>query len=204
VNSGNHKIIRLTIPEAEAAASVLARAFLDDPLPLYLFPTTSTIKAQLYNFILRNVEHALLKGQVYLASPQSGAAAWLFPGDPDIPGLPIEKDPRIKLTAEMDKGSFDRLGLVTKATGRLHREAVQGSHFYLLFLGVDPSLKRTGVGSALLQDMTARADAKGLPCYLETMKEENLAFYSRHGFQVAAEELVDGRLRGWGLLRPPK
>jgi ribosomal protein S18 acetylase RimI-like enzyme len=204
VNTGNHKIIRLGVSEAEAAADVLTSAFLDDPLPLYLFPSPSTIEAHLYNFILRNAEHALLKGQVYFASPQAGAAVWLFPGNPEIPPLPIEKDPRVKLATEMEKGSFERLGLVTKATGKLHREAVQSGHFYLLFLGVDPSIKRTGVGSALLRDMTARADTEGSPCYLETMKHENLAFYSRHGFSVAGEDLIDGRLRVWGLLRPPR
>ena len=36
-------------------------------------------------------------------------------------------------------------------------------------------------------------DDQGLPCYLETMKEENLAFYASHGFEVAAEEMVRGR-----------
>lgn len=204
MKSANQKIKRLSVSEAEAATAVLTRAFLDDPLPLYLFPSPTEIERRLYNFILRNVEHALLRGQVYLASPTSGSAVWLFPGDAEIPRLPVEQDPRVKLASEMDAGSFERLGLVTRATGRLHRETVLGSHFYLLFLGVDPTLKRTGVGSALLSDMTARADAKGLPCYLETMKEENLAFYGRHGFNVAGEDLIDGRLRFWALARPPR
>ena len=202
-NSGL-KISRLGESQAQRVSSVLTRAFLDDPMDIFLFPSPEKREEQIYNFILRNVEHALVRGEVYLASPSEGVAVWLFPGDAGRPRFTSGDDPRIKLAAEMTGGSFDRLGLITEATGRKHREIMQSEHYYLLFLGVDPRYKMTGVGSALLQGMLQKADDSRLPCYLETMKEENLAFYCRHGFDVAAEDIIAGELRFWALARPPR
>ncbi|MDQ3702770.1 MAG: GNAT family N-acetyltransferase [Chloroflexota bacterium] len=85
-----------------------------------------------------------------------------------------------------------------------HRRAVPGPHWYLLLLGTDPTQRRTGVGSALVRHGTARADAAGLPCYLDTMNEANLAFYGRHGFEIVHEGVITtGGLRTWGLRRHP-
>ena len=56
-----------------------------------------------------------------------------------------------------------------------------------------------GVGSALLEPALARADGEGMPCYLETQKEENLSFYARHGFAVRDTALPVGRWRGLAL-----
>ena len=54
-------------------------------------------------------------------------------------------------------------------------------------LGVEPDRQGQGIGSALIQPVLGRADAEGLPCYLETTKERNVTFYRRHGFDVVAE-----------------
>ena len=71
-----------------------------------------------------------------------------------------------------------------------------------LILGVDPDHQGKGLGGALLQPALAKADQEGLPCYLETLEEKNLAFYGRHGFEV----LVDDRephsgLKFWTMIR---
>jgi GNAT superfamily N-acetyltransferase len=61
-----------------------------------------------------------------------------------------------------------------------------------MILGVGPEWQGQGVGSQLLQSVLARADADGVPCYLETGTEPNLRFYRRHGFEVAIEDDVPG------------
>jgi ribosomal protein S18 acetylase RimI-like enzyme len=61
------------------------------------------------------------------------------------------------------------------------------AHWYLATLGTDPDRQGQGVGSALLRKVLERADLEGLPAYLESSKERNLAFYGRHGFEVTGE-----------------
>jgi ribosomal protein S18 acetylase RimI-like enzyme len=66
-------------------------------------------------------------------------------------------------------------------------------HWYLAVLGVRPDRQGHGIGGALLEAGLARADADGLPCYLESSNPRNVGLYERHGFEITAEHwLPDG------------
>jgi GNAT superfamily N-acetyltransferase len=60
-------------------------------------------------------------------------------------------------------------------------------HWYLAILGVRPERTGRGLGGALLEPGLARADAEGMPSYLENSNPRNVPFYERHGFDVVAE-----------------
>jgi ribosomal protein S18 acetylase RimI-like enzyme len=57
-------------------------------------------------------------------------------------------------------------------------------HWYLFLLVTDPEYQRRGIGSLLMNDALPRIDADGVIAYLETQKEDNLAYYRRFGFEV--------------------
>ena len=77
--------------------------------------------------------------------------------------------------------------------------------WYLGVLGVDPEGQRQGWGARLMKPILDRADAEGLPVSLETVREPNVAYYRRHGFEVAG---VPGAGGGgpvcWVMVRPPQ
>ena len=52
--------------------------------------------------------------------------------------------------------------------------------------------------------MLERCDTEGLPAYLETQKEENIAYYARHRFDLVQKVDVDGCPPIWTLLRKPR
>lgn len=84
------------------------------------------------------------------------------------------------------------------------RRHVRGPHYYLFVLGVDPELQRRGLGRALLAALSQRADADGLPCYLETDRATSVALYKSVGYEVLTEEDVP-RVAGlhlWTMQRP--
>lgn len=87
----------------------------------------------------------------------------------------------------------------------LHTHHLRGPHHFLAILGVEPDMQGKKVGSALLAALTARADADGLPCYLETDQEKNVRIYERHGFAVTSEHALSelGGVNFWLMLRPP-
>jgi GNAT superfamily N-acetyltransferase len=91
-------------------------------------------------------------------------------------------------------------------TGELeaqHERLTNGPHLRLEFFGVDPARQGSGVGSALIEHGHGRADAAGIPCYLETFTEENVRFYSRRGYTLAGEYTVADGVPVYGLVRPP-
>jgi ribosomal protein S18 acetylase RimI-like enzyme len=87
----------------------------------------------------------------------------------------------------------------------LQREAAPGPHWYLSVVGVDPEHKGKGIGGRLLQPILERADAEGLPCYLETGNPFALSFYQRLGFTVVSEGQLpdDTSLKVYGMRRDP-
>jgi GNAT superfamily N-acetyltransferase len=59
-------------------------------------------------------------------------------------------------------------------------------------LASDPPAQGRGIGSALIRAGLDRSEHDGLPAYLETETEANVAFYARHGFAVRETLVVPG------------
>ena len=59
-------------------------------------------------------------------------------------------------------------------------------------------------GTAVLAPVLERADTEGLPAYLETQKEENLAYYARHRFELVQKIDIEGCPPIWTLRREPR
>jgi ribosomal protein S18 acetylase RimI-like enzyme len=78
------------------------------------------------------------------------------------------------------------------------------SHWYLFILGTEQAAQGQGLGSALLDHMLGRVDADGMPAYLESSSERNLALYGRHGFEVTSEVVIPGGPRIWLMWREPR
>ena len=104
---------------------------------------------------------------------------------------------RVALTGLKSTLAYARAG---EHMQRLHpRER----HWYLFFLGVEPSLQGRGLGGELLKRFTARADGDRVIGYLETDRESNLRLYRRHGFEIVGDEVLPklGDLRLWTMRR---
>ena len=97
-------------------------------------------------------------------------------------------------------GGVVRMGRMGNVIGPRHPNE---PHWYLAALGTDPARHGQGVGSALLAPILARCDAEGVPAYLETQNEANVAFYGKRGFQVREEVDVAGMPKLWLLWREP-
>jgi ribosomal protein S18 acetylase RimI-like enzyme len=85
------------------------------------------------------------------------------------------------------------------------KEAVGEPHWYVDMLAVDPAWQGMGIGSALLQVVSDRADSDGRPCALFTYSERNVRLYERHGYEVVhAGETPIISIPYWCMKRPSK
>ena len=182
-------IRRLREDEIDQAASMLARAFVGGPFPALLADEPAArLEASrwVYTVVAR---YGLAFGEVWAVDDLEGVAIWWAPEyvDPD--------DERAALVGFSDgpevlgKEAWERFLHFGELTGDVHRRSVTGPHWYLPVIGVAPEVQRRGLGSALLTTMCDRLDRERLPAYLDTGRAENVAFYQRHGFMVAAELL---------------
>jgi GNAT superfamily N-acetyltransferase len=94
------------------------------------------------------------------------------------------------------------MGVFAHLDERCQANAVP-DHWYLSLLGTEPELKGHGHGAAVLAPVMTRAAEQGVPCYLETLAERNVAFYTKQGFDLVESgvEPTSG-LPYWLLLTP--
>jgi GNAT superfamily N-acetyltransferase len=182
------------------ASAVLRRAFYNDPLIKYVIPSASQRRVAL--------PWLSYKGEIYTTTIRvDGVAIWIAPGDTTFS---VRRALRSGIyLAPLKIGLLGSARVMTYVVGtrKLYTQVLTKlqSCWYLLGLGVEPSLQGTGVGSALIQPVLARADATGLPCYLNTASGRNLEFYQKHGFVVVSTARVPGNGPNiWAMVRLPK
>jgi ribosomal protein S18 acetylase RimI-like enzyme len=148
----------------------------------------------------------LLKGHylplqtVWTTPDVAGAALWGPPGHGVVPTAAVLRN-GIELLRALGMRSARALRALTHVE-HLHPK---DPHWYLGVLGTRPERQGTGVGSALLAPVLTRCDEEGMPAYLESSKESNIAFYRRHGFEVTGEiPLPGGGPTVWPMWRDPR
>ncbi|MHB8437680.1 MAG: GNAT family N-acetyltransferase [Acidimicrobiales bacterium] len=183
-------------------APVLARAFMDDPIAMFMFRTEDRRRRSLRRFFVMQLKHMFIdRGEAWTTDDLSGAALWMPPGQPR-PTIGDLRHMVPLVPAIVALGS--RMGDAARLVGAIERARPRRTHWYLATLGTDPDRQGRGVGTTLVRRVLDRLDAGGIPAYLETSKPGNVAFYRRLGFGVTAEaDPVPGGPHVWFMWRDP-
>jgi GNAT superfamily N-acetyltransferase len=179
------EIVPLTRADVDDASRMLARSFDDSPLFRFLFPSERTRPRIVAKSFRATLLDALPFGQVAVARDTTGIiglASWFAPD-----GYPLTTKRQAAVLARMTMlvplaptrvvDSWRYLS----ASDKVHPKNL---HWYLGILGVDPPRQGEGHGAALIDRTLVRLDDEGLPAYLETDKESNLAWYARRRFEL--------------------
>jgi len=198
-----HRVRRVAPSDVATLVEVLARSFDDDPVSHYLFRGDRRRWRGLRRFFdIELRRRYLVHGEAWTTVDRVGAALWMPPQRPRPAGRELL---RLALVAGDMLGVGRDIPAVVRFFAEVERARPVPAHWYLGVLGVDPPCQRTGVGSELVVEVLGRADEQGVPSYLETSKEENLAFYARHGFAVTGElHAPAGGPTLWLMWRDPR
>jgi ribosomal protein S18 acetylase RimI-like enzyme len=185
-----------------AVVAALTAAFMDDPVTNWATPSDRHRPAVLRHFFGSYFDFHAGEGMVYADPERRGAAVWALPGNwrttagQDLRIARAFAHPRHWL-----RGPSVAWGLL----GLERKHPAEPPHFYLASVGVMPEGQGRGLGSRLLQPVLEICDRDGIPAYLESSKESNIAFYARHGFRVTAELKLSRRgPTMWPMWREPR
>jgi len=186
--------------DVRGLSRVLARAFHDDPVMVYMLPDSNArAKGLPRMFATLTRHHFISRGGSEVASRDAaigGATLW------DPPGL--RKSSRFEELMMMPTmaRTFRSRGRALQALGKVIEEAhPEEPHWYLMVLGSDPSVRGAGFGQSLMRSRLDRCDAEGAPAYLEASKEELLPYYSRFGFEQIGEIQIPDGPQMWPMWR---
>ena len=154
-------------------------------------------------FMTKGVELGRRWGANYANQAVTGVAVWFTPGNTTISTWKALRTGLMMLPFKVGLSGFGRFNSLDSATAAVHKKHMSELHWYLLALGVDPGAQGTGVGSALIEKGAVQAAEAGLPCYLETMTESNVDYYTKRSFEVVADFEVPSGPRTWAMVRRP-
>ena len=186
-------------------ARVLARAFgEEDPFWTYVEPDTEALTRALEKWFPICVRYGRVYGVIdsHGDGEVVGGAVWLPPDRHEMNFWRMLRTGMLRTPRILGRPAFGRLNRASKALDAARARLMPPEADYLWILGVDPAHQGRGQGAATIAHGLARADAASKPVYLETYKERNLAFYRRHGFEVAREEHPPQGPPFWAMLRP--
>lgn len=203
-----YQIRRLARADLAGAVASAARAFHDDPLFNFFEPDLVKQSKRLPGLMRATIVDTLPLAETYAAYVDGKAkavAAWMPPGT--YPRSPrreamfyLRALPSMLMVGRRLPPALQLLTTIDKAHPK-------HEHWYLSLLAVDPELQGRGLGGALLAPVLERADGEGLPVYLETQTDANVAWYGRHGFGLV-ETLrlpnVPDSPTMWTLQREPR
>ncbi len=192
----------VTRQTCQEAAEVLGCAFVDEPVSLAIYKQFSPEKRfrNLTVDFLAEMEICIRYGcplQIIDNGKVAAAAILYQPGGYPLPWL---VQARLLMKSILGHDFYDIRPWLhwLKEIDEIHP---QDPHYYIEYLGVLPEYQGQGLGSTILQFITARADEVNSGCFLETASPRNVPLYQRYGFEILAEKQIIG-LNTWFMWRP--
>jgi GNAT superfamily N-acetyltransferase len=189
--------------DVRASSAVLARAFYDDPVMMFMLPDDQARVKVLPGMFATLTRHHFLARDVSEVASRAGtigaAALW------DPPGR--RKSSRLEELLMMPTmmRAFRGRAKATQALGRVMEQAhPEEPHWYLMVIGSDPSVRGAGFGQALMRSRLDRCDGEHAPAYLEASREELVPYYSRFGFELTGEIQIPDGPKMWPMWRAPR
>ncbi|HEY3831172.1 MAG TPA: GNAT family N-acetyltransferase [Acidimicrobiia bacterium] len=181
---------RATTADTDAAAFVLADAFTDYAWTRWTVDAVDHVERvrSLQRLVIEKV--ALPYGQVWVALDEHDAVAsvavWM------LPTITVPEAVLTEIGGEQAALEGGRHAASVAAELALSQSRPQAAHYYLGTVGTRRDRQGRGYGAAVLAPIVERARAEHAALYLETSAPDNVRFYTRLGFEIAAELDVPG------------
>lgn len=197
---------RVGADHAAAATRCLTRAFWSYTETCHLLPKESARAKVLPRYLAADVRDSVRFAGLAVAIENDeslGAAAWLPPGAYPVSVVrQILEAIRLVPIAPWGMGALAEARRGQGANRAVHRSFPP--HYWLRAIGVDPEHQGHGVGSALLAEGLAVADAAGVGAFLFTSTASNARWYTQFGFlQPASYRPTPSWPETWAMWRPP-
>ena len=187
-----------TVTESDQASAVAAvvLAFGADPAARWTWPDPQQYLMHFPGFVKALGGNAFAHGSAHHVDGHAGAALWLPPD--------VRPDEEAVIALLQRTGSAPIQNDLLAVFEQMERYHPRDPHWYLPFIGVDPSQQGKGYGSALMKHALDACDRDHAPAYLESSNPKNIPLYERHGFELLGTIQVGTSPPIFPMLRKPR
>jgi ribosomal protein S18 acetylase RimI-like enzyme len=177
------KMYKLQKKDLNKASATLGRSFNDYPMFNYIIPDSEYRKDKLKYLCYFLLSLGIAKGEVIGPSNKmEGVSIWLSSNGSKSSGVDALRAGLLNLLIHIKPGTIRRFIEVGKIRGKKRTEIIKGQYYLCDMIGVDPLLQKQGFGRKMMEAKLLEFDREKMPCYLETSKHENIAYYKQFGF----------------------
>lgn len=186
----------VTAADEAAAIAVVVLAFGTDPAARWTWPDPQQYLTHFPGFVRALGGKAFAHGGAHCVDGCAGAALWLPPG--------VRPDEDALMALLQRTGSARVQKDLLAVFEQMERYHPQDPHWYLPFIGIDPSRQGKGYGSALMEHALDACDREHAPAYLESSNPKNVPLYERHGFELLGTIQAGSSPPIFPMLRKPR
>jgi len=200
------ELYKLTSSDVKAVSKLLSRAFLNWSCAKALVPDEEKRKSNGYYAYKMSAKHIIKCGEAYAPSPKlEGVAMWAHSDYDKMSTWQMIKNGGLKILYKMGAKFVREMDICLEFNEKIHYDLIEEPHYHLLWLGVEPELQKTGIGTELMHAMLNKFSKENLKCYLDTQEVENVEYYKRFGFKVLREcQYPNIDVTYWGMLWEPE
>ncbi len=188
--------MKTTTPEVTAftpaqwgpAVATLVQAFAEDPVAVHLFPDPAKRPAGMAHIFRMGLRYGQKYGRVDVIKSVGAVAVWIRPEYTTPSWTRMVKAGILASPFTVGWNATRRMLRFEAFIEVCRRRTIGDPHWFLFCIGVRPDQQGQGLGAALIRHGLQRFQATGVPCYLETANERNLAFYQKNGFRLVSQQ----------------
>ncbi len=166
----------------------MSQSFIDYPIFNYIIPNDVYRKRKLIYLFKFLICLGLANGEVISTSERlEGVSIWIYSKNNNFSLLTVLQAGLLSLCFRVNFGVLYRLIKIGNRKRETRTKIISGYYCLLDMIGVDPLLQRHGYGRRMIEEKLIELDGRKIPCYLETSRIENIAYYVKLGFKLIHE-----------------
>jgi len=199
------ELYKITKSDVNYLSKLFERVFFNWSLVVALEPDEEIRRTRAHYFYALSIKHLIKYGEAYATSPKlEGVAMWVHSDYTEMTLWQMIKYGGLKTFYKLGAKSMKKADISLEFMEKTHKTLIKEPHYHFAWLGVEPGLQKTGIGTELIQAMLDKFTKENMKCFLDTQDKQNIDYYRKFGFKLIHEcQIPNVDVMYWGMLWEP-